>query len=153
VPRPEPELFQLIIQRTREYTKQVVSDYQINEVSDRALHDLVGACVENHIPVALVMLPDHSAFRACVPPPVEAHATAYLVRLGRELGLPIVDVRDWVADEDFLDLSHCLPRAAGPFTARFGREVLYPLLQGRRLSADVLLHEPHSSPAGPTASP
>jgi hypothetical protein len=153
VPRPGPELFAHIVERTRAYARRCLEDFRITDVGDRAVRELVTTCTHNDIRIALVLAPEHSVFRACFSVEVEAVAAGYLAGLGREYRLPVVDVRDWVADEDFMDLSHALPRAAGPYTQRFGREVLLPLLQGKSLSPGLLVHETPASPSPPRPAP
>jgi hypothetical protein len=100
--------------------------------ADRALHDLLATCRRERIGVVLVSMPESSAFREAYPPPVRAELAAYLRRVGRECAVPWVDARTWSADEEFADGVHLLPDGAAAFTARFGREVLQPLLQGRQ---------------------
>jgi hypothetical protein len=52
----------------------------------------------------------------------------YLHGLGREFGLPLIDARTWVPDEEFRDAHHLLCPGAERFTDRLGKEALLPML-------------------------
>jgi hypothetical protein len=69
---------------------------------------------------------------------MEHQVAEYLGRISRELHVTVIDARDWVSDDDFIDMTHALPRAAGPFTERLGREAVLPLVAGRPLDPTVL---------------
>jgi hypothetical protein len=135
-PRPGPELFPLVLERGRENTRRVLDDFRISPAADRALRDLLQTCKDHQIRLALLLVPEHSSLRACTPPQVQAHVEAYLRDLCGEV-VPLVETRDWTDDADFLDMTHVLPRAAGPYTKRFVHEVLRPLLDGRPYSPDA----------------
>jgi hypothetical protein len=142
-PRPGPELFPLVLERGRENTRRVLDDFQISPAADRALRDLLQTCKDHQIRLALLLVPEHSSLRACTPPQVQTQVEAYLRDSCGE-DVPRIDTRDWADDDDFLDMTHVLPRAAGPYTERLSREVLRPLLDGRPYS-------PSTSPPYPTA--
>jgi hypothetical protein len=48
----------------------------------------------------------------------------------------VIAANDWVPDDAFMDDRHVFPSAAAPFTERFVREGLRPLLGGRHPSPD-----------------
>jgi hypothetical protein len=144
VERPGPELFRLIIARAGEHTRTLLADFRISPVGDGALRELLQACSDHGIRPALVLVPEHSSLRACYPPEVVARVKAYLTDLSRERQVAVIDTRAWVPDDDFLDMTHVLPRAAAPYTERLGREVLRPLVQGRPLPAHLLVGAPSS---------
>ncbi len=144
VERPGPELFRLVIARGAENTRAILADFRISPVADGALRELLRECRAHGARAALVLVPEHSSLRACYPPEVTARIHAYLTDLSREQQVPVIDTRCWVSDDDFLDMTHALPRAATPYTERIGREVLRPLRQGRPLPAHVLFGGPSS---------
>ena len=80
--------------------------------------------------MVLLYMPEAAPLRACYPPAVRAGLDGYLRRLAGEYGVRLVDARDWSPDEDFADGVHLRPGGAEAFTARFGREVLQPVLRG-----------------------
>jgi hypothetical protein len=95
----------------------------------KALGALLDCCQRDHVPVALVLMPEATAFRNLYPPEMRAALDSFLAGLSRERGVPVVDARTWVADEDFLDTHHLLPSGAAIFTRCLEREALVPLLQ------------------------
>jgi hypothetical protein len=147
-PRPTDEELRAHLARYTASIREVLTDFRISPVADRALHELLRTCADQGIRTALVLLPEHSSVRACVFPEVEAQVRAFLADLAREHLTPVIDTRDWVRDDDFIDSRHTLPHVAAPYTERFGREVLRPLMEGRSLSRHLLLGET-PSPALP----
>jgi hypothetical protein len=138
-PRPDPELRRAHIPGYAACIRDLLTDFRISPVADRALRELLRTCAEHGIHTAFVLLPEHSSLRACIPPEVEVRVQAYLADLSREHEVPVIDTRDWLDDDDFFDSRHALPNVAGPFTERFSREVLQPLEQGRPLPRSLLL--------------
>jgi hypothetical protein len=55
--------------------------------------------------------------------------------LTRKYGTPVINARDWLGEDDFLDSHHLLVEAAGKFTHRLAEEALLPLLRGTVLPA------------------
>jgi hypothetical protein len=140
--RPGPDGFALLMENAKKLTKPLLDEFQISEVSDRALRDLLDECNAHAIRVALLILPEHSMLRSWYPPGTRSALSAYLHRLGHAYHAPVIDARAWCGDEEFGDYCHLLPAGARSFSERFGREVYRPLLQGRALGDAVLLHEP-----------
>jgi hypothetical protein len=125
-------------ERARRFTKPLFDNFFINEVSDRALRDLLEECRANDIQVVFLLMPDHSLVRGWYAS-MQDKFLPYLRRLSAENNAPIVDARAWQPDEDIPDCCHLSPRGARSFSERFGREVYRPLLQGRPLAKEVLL--------------
>jgi hypothetical protein len=123
--------FQRRVENNRAQTCAVLEPFQVKPTADRALHEMLDECARRHIRAALVIMPEHSTLRDCYTPAARQRVQAYLTRLHEEYQVPILDTRTWVPDEDFFDMAHVLPRAAAPFSERFGRAVLRPWLQGR----------------------
>ncbi len=138
-PPAAPEIFRDHIRRYQESLRDVYTAFRISLIADGALRELLTTCSRHHIQVAFLLAPEHSSVRACSVAEVQARMNAYLADLTREYGAPVVDTRDWVPDEDYIDSRHVLPPVAAPYTERFTREVLRPLLAGRRLSPRLLL--------------
>jgi hypothetical protein len=130
-----PELFQRALAYYENFFRPRVADFRIRPVADRAVRDLLHTCAGCGARAVLVLLPEHSAMRACYPAAVGPQVDAYLADLVREESAVIIDARDWMADEDYLDGVHALAHVAGPFTERFRREVLLPLLTGQPVPA------------------
>jgi len=132
--------FQRRVENNRAQTCTVLDPFQVKPTADRALHEMLDECARRHIRAALVVMPEHSVLRGWYTPVARQRLHAYLTQLGSEYQVAVLDARTWVPDEDFFDLAHVLPRAAAPFSERFGRQVLQPWLQGRTLSDAVLLN-------------
>ena len=48
---------------------------------------------------------------------------AYIASVAAEFGVPILDARLWLEEDDFYDSHHVLKRGADKFTVRFAREL------------------------------
>jgi hypothetical protein len=117
---------------------QYLRSFSVAPVQDRALRDLIDLCRGEGIEVTIYLMPESSVFRAFYSATSEATLAAYLQELRKQLGVPVVDAREWVADDDFGDRHHLLPRGAQAFTRRFIAEVVGPRLRGDRLTAPEL---------------
>jgi hypothetical protein len=118
----------------------VFRDFQIHEHSAEALHALLDECRDRKIKVALFMMPEHSALRGLYPPAVKSIFHRFVAGLGQEYHIPVIDGRTWCNDDEFVDMCHLLGAGARTFSERFGRDVCQPLLDGRPLAEDVLIH-------------
>ena len=78
-----------------------------------------------------MLSPESSEFRGWYPEAARARIDSYCDELRRDYGVRVIDARSWVADEDFIDGHHALPRGAATFTHRLGRDVLQPLVAGK----------------------
>jgi hypothetical protein len=145
--RPEPLVGAFVGQVFRLGIRSLCDPFVVYPPADRALRELLGLAQRRGMRVALILYPDHSAMRDAGCPQVGAAYHDYLAGLSAAFGVPVIDTRDWIADGDFTDPTHAHASAAGPFTERFGREILYPLLAGRPLPPAAVL------PAGPAPSP
>src|SRR5262249_1104300 len=103
---------------------------QIGFRADQALHEIIQLCRRHQIGIALFLMPEGSEFRSWYPPAVQSRIDQYLAHLGEECSVPVLDMRTWMADVDFVDSHHLLPKGAAVFTKRFEGEVLRPLLRG-----------------------
>jgi hypothetical protein len=109
----------------------MLHNYHITSMSDRAVRDLAELCRREKIPLVYVLTPEGTEFRSWYPPQALRALDDYCAALRRETGVPIVDARTWVSDDDFTDTHHPLRRGGDVFTLRLGREVLQPLVEGR----------------------
>jgi hypothetical protein len=109
----------------------ILCNFEVHPIKDCDLRELLGECARDGTRVALVWSPEHRGLRDCYPAETNVRLNAYLGQLAAEYGVAVVDTRAWMADEDFAEFTHLLPRAAAPYTERLGREVLGPLLESR----------------------
>ncbi|MCI0700605.1 MAG: DUF1574 domain-containing protein [Planctomycetia bacterium] len=97
----------------------------------RALRDMLAMCRGETIPVALVIFPEATSFRALYQPHTEENLSRLLAELYAEFSCSLTDARLWLPDEAFLDGHHLIRTHAEVFTIRFTRELILPLLQAK----------------------
>jgi hypothetical protein len=95
------------------------------------LREVVGLCRQKGIKVAVLYLPEATVFRSWYQAALRTRIDQYLRLLGRMCGFPVIDMRTWCPDRCFMDGFHLNHEGAKAFTARFGREVLRPLVLGK----------------------
>jgi hypothetical protein len=147
-PNPAAYAFELGIWKVR--LRKVCDPFQPHPPADRALREMLRLAREQEISVYLLLCPDHSGLRGPAGMDTWDAYARYLHELSQEFGAPVIDTRDWVPDDGFSDFIHVNRMATVPYTHRFGREVLEPLLAGGSLSPLVLLH-PSPAPASGVA--
>jgi hypothetical protein len=99
-------------------------DFQISDLADRALHELLDLCRRKHLPVLLLIMPESSEFRSWYSPEACKQIDAYVAALRREYGLQLIDARTWIEDHGFVDGHHLLIAHATVFSERLAREVM-----------------------------
>jgi hypothetical protein len=129
-----------------ERLKPLLDPVRVDARSDTALREILDECRKRGIKAAVFLLPEHSVTRGWYTPQSHALVRSYLGRLGRDYQVPILDMRGWLPDEAFADCAHIGLQGAGPFSERFGREVLQPLLHGVPLPDGILLRDDGVSP-------
>jgi hypothetical protein len=83
--------------------------------------------------VVVVLMPEGSEFRNLYTPGVSAGVEDLVRRLREEIGVTVVDAREWLDDSAFYDQHHLVPNGAKAFADRFRTDALEPAL--RRLAA------------------
>jgi hypothetical protein len=136
-----PEEIQEALKRGREQMGPLLNPLQIDPSCDAAFRALLGECRTRGIKTAVFLLPEHSGARAQYSPQARALVRSYLASLRHDFDAPILDTRDWLPDSNFTDFCHIWHHAAGPFSERFGRDALQPLLDGKPLDGDSLVRD------------
>ncbi len=139
--RKTPEEKRIALEQGNEQLKPLLDPLHIDPRSDDALRGLLDECRARGIRVGLVLMPEHSLTRGWYTPQARALIRDYLAGLDRAYHIPIFDTREWVADKDFADFCHMMPQAAAPFSQRFGREIIQPLLQSQAPTRNVLFRD------------
>jgi hypothetical protein len=124
----EPEERGRLVERYRRVYEHRLRRYRVAKTPDHALREIVALCDRERIRATVVVLPEGEVFRGLYPDKARRDVTDYLDRIGRECRVQVVDARDWVDDDGFMDGHHLLPEGAAVFTRRLGRDVLQPLL-------------------------
>jgi hypothetical protein len=127
-----PEKHRQAVERARQEYAGYFIGFRLDGAATRELCELLDLCRSRGIATALVLMPEGDQFRSWYPAPVWAEMQAFLSRLSRQYGSPVINGRAWIREEDFADSHHLLVRGAGRFTERLGREVLPLLRFGRR---------------------
>ena len=78
--------------------------------------------------VVVVLMPEGSEFRSLYTPDVRAGVADLVRRLRDEVGVTVVDAREWLPDSAFYDQHHLLPGGATTFADRFRTDALEPAL-------------------------
>ncbi|HWG45429.1 MAG TPA: hypothetical protein VN688_21885 [Gemmataceae bacterium] len=139
--RNTPEEKRIALEHGAEEMKPLVTPLRIDPRSDAALRELLDECRTRGIKVALIWMPEHSLTRGWYPPQARALAHQYLDQLKQEYQVPIVDTREWVRDEHFVDYCHVGSQGVAPFSERLGRDVIEPIAEGKNLNTEVLFQE------------
>lgn len=104
----------------------------IDSVYDRTMRALLNYCAEQGIAVVgLLMMPENSGFRSWYAPRTKRLVQGYAAGLAADFGTRVVDARDWIADDQFMDGHHLLESGSIPFSDRFQRDVLRPWSRAR----------------------
>lgn len=91
--------------------------------ADRAFRDTLTEAARHGMRVVLLRTPEGPTHKSWYDPAGVARFDAYLDRVACEFGLPVIDARDWLDEDDFYDSHHARRSGAEKFTARFAGEV------------------------------
>lgn len=99
---------------------------------DRRLREAVAVARAHGARVGFLFMPESAEFRGWYPPAAAAESRAHLAQLVRELDVPLINARDWMAAEDLADGHHLSRDGAAAFTPRLGAAVAvtFPDLKG-----------------------
>jgi hypothetical protein len=99
-------------------------DFHLGDGPRRALTDLLRLCRRENIRTFLVLMPEDTEFRSWYSAVMRSDLHDFLGQLGRAYDTDLLDARAWVADTDFWDGHHLLPRGAAVFSRRLDAEVI-----------------------------
>jgi hypothetical protein len=122
-PEKRPRLIRDLQDSWRGQYPETFSHFRIGAGPRRALTDLLELCRTDGVPVALVMMPQGSGFRAMFGADMESRLQQFLGEVRDQYGVPTVDARAWLPDEAFSDHVHLCADGATRFTNRFRGEV------------------------------
>jgi hypothetical protein len=138
-----------VLAASQEAWAEYLKDFSLDSPACQSLCELLAVCRRERIPAALVLMPEGPEFRRWYPPGAWEQLQTYLDGLSREWAVPIINAREWLAEEDFLDSHHMLAHGASRFTERFGQQVLLPLVHELNGPADQRLAEVGPEPGDP----
>jgi len=112
--------------------RPLFADYRISTSADRALHEAVATARDMGAAVGLLYMPESSEFRSWYTPDAERLARAHLAGISRELGLPVINAREWMDDGLFVDGFHLSRVGAREFTQKLGPAIDAAFPEARR---------------------
>jgi hypothetical protein len=134
-PTRTPERRRFATDRTQREYGHYLDGFQLGGPSVSAMRELLDLCRREGIPVTLVLMPESTEFRSWYTPQCWAQVEKYLADIQTEYGIPVVNARQWVADDEFSDGHHLYEDGAECFSERLGREVIRPMLDKKRADA------------------
>jgi hypothetical protein len=144
-----PAVYRYAVDRAHREYLPFLSRFRLGAPSCQALRDLLARCRREGITAALVLMPEGTEFRSWYPPAAWAQIETCLAELSRIYGVPVINAREWVADDQFADSHHLRPEGADVFTARLEPEVAALLAQARPAQAAAHAPAPTGLPRGP----
>lgn len=123
-----PELLRAASQHAHDEYSEILTSFRLGGASCHAIRQTLATCRTAHIRAVLVLMPEGSAFRSWYTPASLRQARNFLDQLQREYEVPVIDAREWLADEDFVDSHHTRNCGAEVFSRRLGREALKKLV-------------------------
>jgi hypothetical protein len=124
-----PDFRARMLRHARDEYQALLASFRLGGPGCEALREMLADCRRRGAPAAMVLMPEGPNFQALYPPEAWRQLTAWLDGLSRETGAPVVNARDWCAEDQFLDSHHLVSSGAAAFTDRMGREQVVPLLR------------------------
>jgi hypothetical protein len=112
---------------------QALQSFELGGPNAEAIRRLVQESHREHIPVALVLMPEGPIFRSWYPEKSWRQVEEFMGEMTAQHHVPIINARDWVQEEDFSDSHHVLNGGTRVFTERLAREFLLPFLRGAEM--------------------
>lgn len=112
------------VARTRsEYAAILGPDFQISSTARLALADSIELCRREGIGVVLYLPPEAPSFQALYAPEASQAIMVFLHELCGRNGVALVDGRNWLGEEEFIDGHHPLRTGARLASERLGTNV------------------------------
>jgi hypothetical protein len=84
------------------------------------------------VPVVLLIMPEGPAFRSWYPAGKANEVLSHVEQLGKKLGVPVVNSREWAdREEAFVDSFHLSGTGASEYSARLMREAVVSRMKRR----------------------
>jgi hypothetical protein len=109
--------------------RSALENEECSESLLRAVRDLFALCREERLRTRLVLPPLCGKVLQWAPGPMQRRC-AELAKIADEFGMPTIDARNWVDDDDFADGVHMQALGAERYSDRFRRDALVPALAG-----------------------
>lgn len=90
----------------------LLQNFQLGDLQCAALRQTVQLCQTEKLPCVLVYAPEGPAMHNLYPPAVLASVEQLVADLSHEFGVPVIDGRNWLPEDAFLDSHHPLRPSA-----------------------------------------
>lgn len=117
------------LERTFAEYAPTFENYQPGGPGIEAIKDILTLCQEKQIQAAIVLMPESSQYRAWYGETGFRAVGEQASELGEQFGVPVVDARDWVADESIADGHHLIADGAEAYSRRLSEKFLRGWLQ------------------------
>jgi hypothetical protein len=124
------------LEKARVEYADYLSGFHLGGLPCQALRETLDICKSENIPVALVLMPESARFRSWYQVGDWEHIDQFVGELAREFAAPVINAREWIADDDFIDGHHLRSSGAVKFTDCLGRELLARLAGGHTANVD-----------------
>jgi hypothetical protein len=111
-----PDRFQAALKTAHREYAGILSQFKLGGASCQALREMLALCQNERIPAALVLMPEGATFRSWYPPRVQGEIAAFLSGLSSHYSAQLIDGREWVSEERFLDSHHLLAPGSQEFS-------------------------------------
>jgi hypothetical protein len=105
-----------------------------------ALRQVLAECRAHGVSAALVLMPEGPAYRSWFAESIYDETRAWMRGLRQEYGCALVDAREWIGEDGFIDSHHMKPEGGKAFTDRLAREAVLPWLRGHLESGSPLAY-------------
>jgi hypothetical protein len=129
-----PDAVQQVQERARTEYESKLCNFELGGHSCEALRRLLTECEREQIPTALVLMPEATMFQRWYPQEAWQAIESFVAEVSRQHHRPVINARNWIADEDFLDGHHLLNRGATAFTQRLADAFLRDALTSLQAS-------------------
>jgi hypothetical protein len=102
---------------TRHYIPSLAR-FRLGTGPAQAMRDLLDRCRHEQVPVVLVVIPESAEFQSWYSNEALTTTDHFLEELRTTYGVPVIDGRRWLAEEDFTDGHHVGESGATAFTTR-----------------------------------
>lgn len=119
------------LKTARDEYEYLLTGFQLGGASCQALEELLETCRQSGLKAALVVMPEGDVFRSWYPAETWRQIDDYLQALSGRFAVPLINGREWVSDQQFLDSHHLLASGAETFSQRLS-ESTAPLIEPRQ---------------------
>ncbi|MFL5245664.1 MAG: hypothetical protein ACJ8FY_26510 [Gemmataceae bacterium] len=105
-----------------------LEDFHLGGPACKALREIAELGKREHVKVGFVVMPEGAEFQSWYSPASWAQVESFLAEM-KDSGVTIINARNWVGDDGFMDSHHLFPSGAIVFSERLAREALPQLLR------------------------